>query len=189
MRFFLSLLATAVVALVTGLGSAWYMVAEPRAGTVRVGAWTALPSVDADGADPYTRARIARTGEITMGTGEGLVFIADVDDEGQRLEARCDYRLAGAMPPARLWTLVAQDDKGVVAVGPTGRNRLHSREILRGDGGRFEIVVAASARAGNWLPAPATGPIRLVLRLYDTPTSPTSSDTPDLPQPERRACR
>ncbi|NLH80507.1 MAG: DUF1214 domain-containing protein [Phyllobacteriaceae bacterium] len=188
MRFLLSLLAAMAASLILGLGSAWYMVAAPRTGTVEVGAWRALPTIDAATADPYTRARIARTGEIGMGAGEGLTFVLESDEAGRDLDGACDHRLVGRSPPARLWTLTAIGRDGRPGTTPEGRAHLDNRNLLRGGDGRFEIAVAASARPGNWLPTPK-GAYVLMLRLYDTPVTLASDRMPEMPTLERGACR
>lgn len=188
MRFLAELLASLVIALGLGLASAWYMVEAPRIG-VAVGPWRAVPAVSAETADPYTRARIARTGEIAIGAGEGLVFIAETDERGEALIGNCDYALVGGTPTARLWTLAVTDANGRLPKAVTGRTSIGSRDILRDAAGRFEIVVAASARAGNWLPSHASGPLRLTLRLYDTPLALSPGGDTAMPRIVRRACR
>jgi len=187
-RFLVELLATLVIALVLGLVSAWYMVDAPRIGTA-VGAWKAVPAISAETADPYTRARIARTGEIALGAGEGLVFIAGEDDGGSGLDGACDYVLSGETPTARLWTLTATDADGRLPKAATGRTFITSRELLRDVEGRFDLTVSASARPGNWLPAPASGPFRLTLRLYDTPLALSPGNGMVMPRIERGECR
>ncbi len=188
MRFLVELFASLVIALGLGLASAWYMVAAPRIG-YGVGVWKAVPAVTAETADPYTRARIARTGEIALGAGEGLIFIATTDDEGRGLDGACDYRIAGRTPTARLWTLSVTDAAGGLPASVTGRTALTSREILRDADGRFEITVAAAARPGNWLPSHAAGEERLVLRLYDTPLALSPDPGMEMPHVTREACR
>ena len=188
MRLLVELLATLAIALVLGLASAWYMVDAPRIG-LGVGAWKAVPAVSAETADPYTRARIARTGEIALGAGEGLVFFAVEDDQGRALSGDCDYVLSGETPAARLWTLTVTDGSGRLPASASGRTGFTSRDILRDLDGRFDIAVAATARAGNWLPSHASGAIRLVLRLYDTPLALSPSADMVMPHIERGACR
>jgi hypothetical protein len=188
LRLVVELFASLVIALALGLASAWYMVDGPRIG-VDVGAWTAVPSIAADSADPYSRARVARSGEIAMGAGEGLVFVAANDDEGRSLGGDCDYVLSGETPTARLWTLTVSDAAGRLPRAASGRTFLTSREILRDIDGRFEIAVSANARPGNWLPAPAEGALRLTLRLYDTPLALSPGADMVMPHVERRGCR
>ena len=188
MRFLVELLATLVIALALGLASAWYMVDAPRIG-LGVGAWQAVPAISSATADPYTRARIARTGEIALGAGEGLVFFADGDDRGTAFDGACDYSVSGETPTARLWTLAAVDRDGRLPAPATGRISLTSREILRDLDGRFTVTVSASARQGNWLPVEPKGAFRLVLRLYDTPLALSPGNGMTMPQIERGACR
>ena len=192
MSFVIHLLIAIAVAVVTGLGSAWLMVGDARPfGAVKVGEWTAWPLAgSAADADPYARAWIARTGEIPLGAGEGVAFTADRDGAGRPLDGACEYRITGETSAARLWTLTVLDATGDLAPNPAGRTGFHSRELLRANDGRFEIALASTARAGNWMPTPASGRIKVVLRLYDTPLA-LSSDTSGLVMPRivRGVCR
>lgn len=188
MRFLVELLAALLIALALGLASAWYMVDAPRIG-LGVGAWKAVPAISAETADPYTRARIARTGEIALGAGEGLVFFAEADDHGAAFDGACDYVVAGETPTARLWTLSAVDRDGRLPASITGRTSLTSREILRDRDGRFTIAVSAAARPGNWLPVEPKGGFRLIMRLYDTPLALSPGNGMTMPLIERGACR
>ena len=62
--------------------------------------------------DPYSRAWLALDGAAPLGSGEGVSFVAREDQSGARLDARCDYIIAGAAPPARVWTLTVYDVNG-----------------------------------------------------------------------------
>ncbi len=191
MRFFVQILLPPIVGLVLGLGSAWYVIAEPHWGTAVYGAWRLTLPFDAETIDPYGRARIARTGEIVAGAGEGLTFRAVADDEGRELDPHCDYVVTGSMPTARLWTLSVIGADGALPANPLGRTHVHGREVMRRADGTFDVTVAATARPGLWLPgpAPASGAMALILRLYDTPIA-AGTDTPaDLPHIVRRGCR
>ena len=175
---------------VLGLASAdWATSGGYPFGGVQVGAWTAWPRAGAANADPYTRAVNARRGEIPLAVGEGLLLTAAVDDSGQALDATCTYQIGGATPPA--WT-------GTVAGrGPRepGRAPLRegftSTEVLRAADGRFTITLAPDVQPGNWLPSPrASGPVRLALRLYDTPVAASvgSLDRSSVPAITRLGC-
>jgi hypothetical protein len=141
-------------------------------GGVQVGAWTAWPRAGAANADPYTRAVNARRGEIPLAVGEGLLLTAAVDDSGQALDATCTYRIGGGTPPARAWTITVAG-RGLREPGrPILREGFTSTEVLRSTDGRFTLVLAPDVQPGNWLPSPrASGPVRLALRLYDTPAA------------------
>ncbi|UHC15633.1 DUF1214 domain-containing protein [Methylobacterium currus] len=180
------------LALGVGLGLAsanWATRGRYPFGGVALNAWTAWPKIGSRDADPYVRAIHARTGEIPLALGEGLLLTALTDDAGRRLDPSCRYRVAGATPPARAWTLsverrghakeVAKQgaDQAVKHAAPAGampppRTGFTSTEVLRDRDGRFSVIVSPTVQPGNWLPMPeGEGSIRLVLRLYDTPVA------------------
>ncbi|MBX3568741.1 MAG: DUF1214 domain-containing protein [Rhizobiaceae bacterium] len=161
----------ATIAIVGGAGSAWLAVdARDTVGVVSVGGWTALPDRGSPGSDPYARAQLARDGVLPLGQAEGLTFSADQDADGRPLLRDCRYRLAGGMPPARLWTLHADDPQFGPIAGPGGRvMALNSYVALYGDGGTIRVEVSPRPEPGNWLGVAGTGRMVLVLTLYDTP--------------------
>ena len=176
-----------------GLASADYATSGgyPFGGIV-VGAWTAWPKAGAVAADPYTRAVNARRGEIPLGVGEGLLLTAAQDDDGRALDATCTYAVAGATPPARSWTLTIAGRGSRPRDAPLLREGITSTEILREADGRFVITLAPDVQPGNWLPMPRpTGPVRLALRLYDTPVAASAGtlDRAALPTLRRIGCR
>ena len=71
---FITLLALALATAV-GLGST-YMTSTRGTdlGTLTIGAWTARPKSGSSEIDPYSRASIARSGELPIGTGDGIAF-------------------------------------------------------------------------------------------------------------------
>src|SRR6266436_4120879 len=79
-----SLFALAVAAAI-GLGITWVAVTQGAAyGGITLGAWTAWPRVGTASIDPYARAMIARSGELPVGSGDGVAFYARTDD-GRRI--------------------------------------------------------------------------------------------------------
>ncbi len=160
-------------------------------GGFRIGPWTAWPRAGATNADPYTRAVNARRGEIPLAVGEGLLLTAAEDDEGRTLDASCTYAIGGAVPPARAWTLTVAGRGARDPKRPHIRDGFTSTEILRQQDGRFVITLAPEAEPGNWLPSPrAAGPMRLALRLYDTPAAAGvgSLDRSVVPSITRKGC-
>jgi hypothetical protein len=160
---------------VLGLASAnWATRGRYPFGGVTLSAWTAWPRLGSLDADPYARAIHARTGEIPIALGEGLLLTAMQDDAGRRLAPNCTYRISGATPPARAWTITAERRRPEAppADGPPPRRGFTSTEVLRNASGRFAITLSPVVQPGNWLPMPAgEGALRLVLRLYDTPVA------------------
>ncbi len=172
------------LALGAGLGLAtanWATRGRYPFGGVTLNAWTAWPKIGARDADPYVRAIHARTGEVPLALGEGLLLTALTDESGRRLDPSCRYRIAGATPPSRAWTLTVErrgrtkaeaagEPAGVTGMAP--RTGFTSTEVLRDRDGRFAVTLSPTVQPGNWLPMPAgEGSIRLVLRLYDTPVA------------------
>lgn len=176
-----------------GLASADYATSGgyPFGGTA-IGSWTAWPRAGSLDSDPYARAVNARRGDIPLAVGEGMLLTAASDDAGRTLDARCTYRLAGVTPPARAWTLTVTGRGRVEPGQEPVRTGFTSTEILREPDGRFAILLGPAVQAGNWLPMPRPrGPVRLALRLYDTPVAASvgSLDRDSLPAIERVECR
>jgi hypothetical protein len=163
------MLLAVAAALTLGLWSAWLAVRSPAPiDTIALGAWQAWPNAGTADADPYSRARQARIGEIPLGSGEGLMLLAQSDDSGAPLLSACNYRIAGQTPPARLWTVVLEDLNGKVVRGSSGAAALGSDTLFRAPDGSFEIALSTAPQTGNWIPTDGANRFRIVIRLYDT---------------------
>lgn len=170
MRLVLGSLFAFLVAAGLGLGMTWLALSKGIAfGGVTVGAWTAWPKVGTSDIDPYARASVARTGQLPIGSGDGIAFFARADDEGRLFDGRCDVAVRGTTPPARFWTLTLHAPDGRLVANSINRYGFTSQEIVRRTDGSFEIVIAPRARPGNWLPTGGVERYVLVIRLYDTP--------------------
>jgi len=181
----LTIVAAVALGVALGIASAWEAVESARpVDTIRIGVWEARPSAGTEEADPYSRAWLARTGELPLGSGEGLQLTAVHDENGMSLRGGCAYRLVGRTPPARLWTVAVEGTDGDPLAGRPGSRALGSDAILRSPDGAFTIHLAPEPRPGNWLSSRHSGPLRLVIRLYDTTartvTGVTSFAMPDI---------
>ena len=191
MRLVFGLLVTLVIATVVGLGTTWLTLSRGTAfGALPIGAWTAWPKTGTSDADPYARASIARSGELPVGAGDGVAFIAKADDNGRALDGRCDVVVAGTTPQARFWTLTLYDPNGKLVANSVDRQGFTSQEILRRADGSFDIAIAPRARTGNWLPTGGIDSYVLVLRLYDSPVGVATRAAREAPIPTVtvRAC-
>jgi hypothetical protein len=184
MRLLIGFLFSFAVAALFGLGLTQYALTRGTAfGAITIGAWTAWPKTGTADIDPYARAAVARTGELPLGSGDGVAFFAASDDRGRALDGRCVVTVSGITPPARFWTLAIYDSDGRLI--PNGANRyvFTSQEIARQADGNFEIVLSARARPGNWLPTGGIDRYVAVLRLYDTPVGVATRSAKDAPMP------
>jgi hypothetical protein len=172
------------VAAAVGLGATWLALNQGTAfGAVTLGAWTAWPKNGTTEIDPYARAGIARSGQLPVGSGDGVAFYARTDDRGRPFDGRCDVLVSGTTPPARFWTMTLYDPDGRLVANSVNRHGFTSQEIVRRADGSFEIVIAPRARAGNWLPAGGIERYVLVLRLYDTPVAVATRTGREAPMP------
>lgn len=159
-----------VLGLGLGGGLTWISVQQNQGfGALIVGEWVAWPQAGSNEADPYTDARIAVDGQVPLGAAEGVLFVATKDKDGEPLKLECDYRLKGALPNARYWTIEAkpreeafQDQAGFGNTAP-----LNSTDMVWHNG-EVEIVVGKSLRGGHWVPVKGKGPMQLGIRLYDS---------------------
>ena len=184
MRLIFIILLALLIATVVGLGATWMTATRGTdLGTLTIGAWTARPRTGSSEIDPYARATIARSGELPVGTGDGVAFSATTDDKNRPLDGRCDVVVGGVTPAARFWTLTLYDPNGHLVANSLQRYGFTSQEIVRGSDGGFEVRVASRSRAGNWLPTGAIEHYVLMLRLYDTPVGVATRTPRDAPMP------
>jgi hypothetical protein len=183
-RLLLGTLFAFGIAALIGLGATWLTLKEGVAyGGITVGAWTAWPKNGTPGIDPYARAMVARSGELPIGSGDGITFFARTDDATQPLDGRCDVTLSGTTPPARFWTLTLYDPEGKLVANSVQRHGFTSQELIRSATGTFGITIGPRARPGNWLPTGGVERYVLALRLYDTPVGLATRSGPDTPMP------
>ena len=184
MRLLLGSLFALAIAAAVGLGTTWLVLTRGTAfGAVPIGAWTAWPKIGTRDIDPYARATLARTGELPVGSGDGVAFLARTDDGGRPLDGRCDVRIVGTTPQARFWTLTLYDPQGRLIGNSIDRGGFTSQEVVRRADGSFEIAVAPRTRAGNWLPTNGVDSYLLVLRLYDSPVGVATRAAREAPMP------
>ena len=179
------------VAIVGGAGSVAYMLKAPEGiGAMTIGGWTAYPDIGTADADPYSKARVAREGVLSLGRAEGLAFVADRDSTGGKLRRDCDYLVQGVTPPARFWTLFAADAQlGALDTAEPQPPAVQSRMIVRQPDNSFVVALGAHPVSGNWIPIRGAGPMTLLLTLYDTPIGGSSAmEEIDLPKIVRMTC-
>lgn len=184
MRLMLGALLAFIVAAAVGLGSTWLALTRGVAfGAITLGAWTAQPKSGTADIDPYARAAIARTGQLPVGLGDGVAFIAKTDDAGYPLDGRCEVLVSGTTPQARYFTLALYGPDGRLVANSLDRHGFTSQEMIRKADGSFDVVLAPRARSGNWLPTGGVERYVLVLRFYDTPVGIATRAEREAPMP------
>jgi hypothetical protein len=191
MRLLFGSFLTLLLAATIGLSATWFALTRGVAfGSLTIGAWTAWPKSGSQDIDPYAHATISRDGELPIGMGDGVSFLARTDDQGHEFDGRCTFVLSGMTPPARYWTVTLYNLQGGLVENAIHRHGFTSEEIVRNVDGRFSIAVAPQARPGNWLPTGGIEHFVLVWRLYDTPIGVATTTMQEGPMPaiERKGC-
>lgn len=190
MGFLFRLLLGLAVAISVGFGASYYALTDGRLfAAVRVGPWAAWPDVGQPLPNPYTRAFLARSGQMQLGYAEGIRFTAYSDDAGDPLSADCTYRVSGYVPGASFWTLEAADLEGRNIAASPDLMVLHSERIARTGDGAMNLSIGPRLAPGNWLPIAGTGEFSLNLTLYDALVfSGGNTSIEQMPSIEREGC-
>ena len=146
MRSLVYFVATFVVALILGIGSAWYMI-------------DGSPSDDDQGRSlgglaqrrqPERRLLYAgaRRPErrLPLTSTVARYFVARTDDNGRALAADCTYLITGRPLNARWWSVALYDEYGGLIANSSGRYSFNSEELLRHADGSYRINLARNAR-------------------------------------------
>ncbi len=167
---------TLVASVALGLGLTYASVTHLRGmDAVRSGPWTGWPRSGTTQIDPYARATFARSGELPIELADGLLFLAETDEAGRPLDGRCDIKISGILPQARIWTITLMDREGRLIANAAERTGFTSNEVVYRPDGGVDVAVAPTARAGNWVPSGGREHVKVALRLYDAPFSFSSS--------------
>ncbi|WP_245300074.1 DUF1214 domain-containing protein [Methylocystis bryophila] len=187
---YLNVLCACLCGLVLGLLATWAAInAGYGFGSLVAGPWTAWPQTGVPDIDPYARAALAGRGEAPLARGLGLAFVARVDSSGEPLDGRCSYRISSPVPPARFWTIGLFGLDGAPLANDAQRYAYSSGEVLRREGGGFDIEVARNARPGNWLSPGKARSFVIALRLYDMSIDASAKPDPSaFPSIVRQAC-
>lgn len=169
MRSLAYFIGTFAVALLLGIGSAWYMIEQGSPlTTTKVGPWASWNALGNPTADPYTKAHLARSGRLPLSSTVARYFVARTDGSGHGLTSGCEYLITGSPINARWWSIALYDDTGSLIENASNRYSFNNEEALRHSDGTFRIRVARTARPENWLPSgdDTDRNLMLMLRIY-----------------------
>jgi len=171
-KLILNFIVFTAIALILGLGSAWHMITQGSTlTTLRAGPWSAWYSAGSPDADPYTKARVARSGRLPVVSTTQMEFIARTDGNGDPLEAACHYSVIIPEVSALWWSLALYNGEGDLIESRAGRHAFNSKNALPDSKGDVTVALGPSPRAGYWLPTGGGGNLMLVFKVfrpYDT---------------------
>ena len=146
-----------------------------RAGAANAGWRTNLTAIGTYGADYLSRAVIAYVG-IGSNTIEDAVYPSALTDaDGKPFSSDNRYVLhfnRDEIPPVRaFWSLTMYNERQVFAANPIDRYAIGDRDKLAfNPDGSLDLYIQRESpgqdKESNWLPAPASGPFTMNLRLY-----------------------
>ncbi|HRW39423.1 MAG TPA: DUF1214 domain-containing protein, partial [Aquihabitans sp.] len=123
-----------------------------------------------------TRAVAARAGLWGNHGYEAFYAVVYADADGELLDSAHDYELRLAPPPPvdAFWSLTMYDDRDYYLVeNPIDRYSIGDRTpgLVVGDDGSITLYLQRTSpgpdREANWLPTPAAGGFRPMLRAYE----------------------
>ena len=153
MRSLAYFIGTFAVALLLGIGSAWYMIEQGSPlTTTKVGPWASWNALGNPTADPYTKAHPPKR-RLPLSSTVARYFVARTDGSGHGLTSGCEYLVTGSPINARWWSIALYDDTGSLIENASNRYSFNNEEALRHSDGTFRIRVAPTARPEKWLPS------------------------------------
>lgn len=166
MKNLVNFLTFAALSLALGLGSAFYCIEHGLAFVApKAGSWKTWINAGSLVADPYTRAHIARFGDLPINSANGLTFTASSDSDGRDLSSSCEYEIVARPLSAIWWSIALFDSDGQLIPNKADRHAFNSQNLTVLPDGTQRITLAPQARPGHWLPSGEDHDLMLVLRL------------------------
>jgi hypothetical protein len=156
----------AALSLVLGLGSAHWAIDRGFALVApHSGPWRTWVNAGSIAADPYTRAHVARLGDLPVNAASGLTYVANTDSAGEALSPACEYEIVARPSGAIWWSVALYDVEGRLISNKAGRHAFNSQNLTVLPDGTQRITMAPQARPGHWLPSAEDHDPVLVLRI------------------------
>lgn len=190
MWFVLRLLGSLALALVLGLGSAYYALNVSMRSDAAVvnGPWVTNLETGGTNADNYVRTFVAITGLLALNKDETIYYTANADSAGEPLRGNCSYRIEGRDPDARWWSITLYGTDHYLIDNPANRYSISQSNVVRAADGAFVIRLSTVAEQGNWIATSPDG-FDVTLRLYNPgETVKANPATAPLPSITKEAC-
>jgi hypothetical protein len=185
--------AAVLVGLVVGVGGTLFVLKNATMGGESYNGWMGSKLAGSTAADPYTRAKIAKSGLLALNRTETIYFTLAQDEHGKPLTQNCAYQLKGGSFPARWWsvTLYAKDD--YLPQNHDGALSIDATRVQKDPSGGWTAAVTLQrpgpGGAPNWISTWAAGQFSLTLRLYNpSPEATNDPRTIVFPQVTTQSC-
>ncbi|MCZ2203855.1 DUF1214 domain-containing protein [Bartonella sp. A05] len=187
-RYIVALFLIFAVSILCGTLSVYYTLNSFESfGRLKIGKWSTYPQVGTTETDPYTRARTAKRGAISLDRTESLSFQIWKDNHGHPLRPHCHYLFKGHIPETRLFTLYTVDKflKPYTSIEAVPFE-LHTNNVIYENDGSVRIHISSTPQINNWLAITSKKEFGLILTLYATTIiSTTALQKPTLPSVEK----
>ncbi|GJM01774.1 MAG: membrane protein [Rhodomicrobium sp.] len=185
MTFFMRFVTFILLAMVVGLGLTSISLSTGSGlAAKRLGGWKSWKSAGHQNADPYTRAYVAKTGQLPLPPQIAQTYFALYDNAHRRLHTSCSYLVESPAVEAKWWTLAVYDLNGKIFKNDVGRYSFNAGSAMTRFNGGFRVFLSQSPQPDNWLPIGEYGQFVLVYRLYRKElTDQQVSDEVDVPLP------
>jgi hypothetical protein len=146
-----------------------------KAGVLANGWRTNLTAIGTYGTDYLHRAGVAYGGYGANAIEDAVYPTAFADADGQQLTSDHHYVVhfdKNQIPPVRgFWSLTMYNDRQLFTANPIDRYAIGDRDKLAfNPDGSLDLYIHRESpgkdKESNWLPAPASGPFTMNLRLY-----------------------
>jgi hypothetical protein len=129
--------------------------------------WSYNPLAGSQGADPYTRLKVAVGGLLALDRSETIYFTTATDSTGAALRADCRYRITGGAMPVRWWSITLYD-KGYLARNSDGAPSIDRTRAAPDAAGRWSAQLGGARPAnGLWISSATATDVSLLLRFYN----------------------
>ncbi|RHW17335.1 DUF1214 domain-containing protein [Sphingomonas gilva] len=164
------ILIAALVGVVLGLLlTVWAVRGSGMGGDRQIGPWSTSTATGSADAGPLLRARVALRGLLALTAREAVYLNATADSAARPLDGGCTYRLAGAAPAARWWSITAYDSEGYLIGTPAARYSI---------GGAGDAAIDATVGPDGRITTLPGQPFELTLRAYNPEPSLLSGEMP-----------
>jgi hypothetical protein len=175
LKIALKIFAVLVIGAVLGLGATLlFAMHGTLPGGVSDGPWKTNLLIGSSGGDMKTRAAVALHGLLALNRSETIYYTAAADSDGNRLDGRCTYLIAGRDPPTRWWSITAYAADDYLIPNPAHRYSVSKNSVTHNASGEFVATASSKPASHDWI-ALANSAFTLTLRLYN-PTPDVAKD-------------